>query len=82
MEMDDDFDLTASQLSMLDADEKMQSQLTNKINAEQQTDISGSTYSNNNPLTMEIINELHSLRASIECLQEKLDEHCSRETKP
>ncbi|GBL77332.1 hypothetical protein AVEN_41759-1 [Araneus ventricosus] len=82
MEMDDDFDLTASQLSMLDANEKLESDSTNKINAEQQTDISGSTYSNNAPLMMEIISELHSLRESIECLQEKLDELSSRETKP
>lgn len=62
MEMDDDFALTDSQLRMIDADEKMQSQPENTTSSSQQTDICGYTYFGNDAVTFEIINQLQYIR--------------------
>ncbi|GFV81914.1 uncharacterized protein TNCV_1058011 [Trichonephila clavipes] len=81
MEMDDDFNLTASQLSMLDADERIQSNSQcNKITTGQQTDLCGSAYSSSN--TFDIINQLNLIRESIECLREKLEKIEGRNNRP
>ncbi|PRD25919.1 UNVERIFIED_CONTAM: hypothetical protein NCL1_39536 [Trichonephila clavipes] len=79
--MDDDFNLTASQLSMLDADERIQSNSQcNKITTGQQTDLCGSAYSSSN--TFDIINQLNLIRESIECLREKLEKIEGRNNRP
>ncbi|GFS55303.1 uncharacterized protein TNIN_116741 [Trichonephila inaurata madagascariensis] len=83
MEMDDDFNLTASQLSMLDADERIQSNSQcNKITTGQQTDLCGRAYSSSNTFELEIINQLNLIRESIECLREKLEKTEGRNNRP
>ncbi|GIY28642.1 hypothetical protein CEXT_529261 [Caerostris extrusa] len=62
-EMDDDFNLTASQLLMLDADERMQSNFEcNAISTGQQTDECVISDIRNDAIILEIVDQLHSIK--------------------
>ncbi|GIY67035.1 uncharacterized protein CDAR_521231 [Caerostris darwini] len=62
-EMDDDFNLTASQLLMLDADERMQSNFEcNAISTGQQTDEGVISDIRNDAIILEIVDQLHSIK--------------------
>ncbi|KAG8194554.1 hypothetical protein JTE90_013301 [Oedothorax gibbosus] len=79
MELDDDFALTASQLRMIDADEKLQSQPEHMTSSSQQTDICGYTYFGNDAVTFEIINQLQCIRESVDYIRKRLETSVSKD---
>ncbi|XP_015921047.1 protein PFC0760c [Parasteatoda tepidariorum] len=74
MNLDDDFSLTASQLSMLEADERSRTCSFNAtLSIGIQTDVTSTSYIENNKLLKEVINQLHYLREAVDFIKEKIN---------
>ncbi|XP_035214770.1 uncharacterized protein PFB0145c-like [Stegodyphus dumicola] len=78
LDMDDGFALTASQLSMLEANEKMEMHSSSNKSTSQQTDKSDYIWQENNYVASEIIKELRFLRDEMATIKKLLQEYVEK----